>query len=79
MALTAVAAVLIGFMLTHSHHRPQVIAEVNEDERWIDDTLELLNAVDEVPADLTHDSLPTDDWWQELQELDEAEWLLGNA
>lgn len=45
---------------------------VDEDEAWIEETLELLDEVEEVPKDPTQDPQAADEWWEELQELDET-------
>lgn len=79
LALSAAVMAWGALALTQHHRGGRVIAEMGEEERWIEDTLDLLHAVDEAPADLTPDSQSTEDWWQELRELDETEWSLGNA
>ncbi|HBQ37984.1 MAG TPA: hypothetical protein DD714_03105 [Candidatus Omnitrophica bacterium] len=79
LVMGAVAALMIGVTLTQHHRGLRVVAEVGDEERWIEETLELLDEVEEVPEDPTGDSQAAEDVWQELQELDEAEWSLGSA
>lgn len=79
LALSAAVVLLVSLTLMRPHPALRVVAEVDEDVRWIEETLGLLEAVGEVPEDPTDDSQAAEDVWQELQELDEDEWSLGNA
>lgn len=79
LALSAAVVLLMSLALARPHRGLRVVAEVDEDVRWIEETLDLLDDVEEVPEDPTDDSQAAEDVWQELQELDEAEWSLGNA
>ena len=77
LALSTAVVLMVSLTLMRPHRQLRVVAEVDEDVRWIEETLDLLQDVDEAPEDSTDDSQAAEDVWQELQELDEAEWSLG--
>lgn len=79
LVMGAVLLIVGTFTLMPRDRGAQVIAEMDADERWIEDTLELLNEIEELPEELSFDAQSTDEWWQELQELDDTEWPSGNV
>jgi hypothetical protein len=76
MTLATVAAgILIMLTVTHQPSRqlPQIAESPSADDRWLEETLLLLEELDEDVADETVGGALEEEWLEELQLLDDME------
>ena len=73
---TVAASITVVFGLTRWHLRPPVerLAETITDEQWIEQTLQVLEQLDEgIPPEDAVEGTSDDEWFEELQILDDLE------